>query len=829
MKKRKLTILTVFSCLLFVAGTVFASFIQAPHDAQHGLDCIDCHEFALDDFVSWGAPQGSIDYTVKNFICLRCHGPGGSAPTKAMHSDLSLNGTSTWTTECVACHDPHFQRQLHSVADLGGDFIVSDMYLVTGTIDGITPVGANTTINYTLASSAAKWTDPTTWSAKTAPGRGLIFVADAVNPRGQTFETLAADASTITVMGSVDPTMVDKQFGLLYGQFIKNRINNNLGGQEVKFFNPYGGYVESDELLPASGICQACHTSTLFWTNDGANRTHFSQARCTLCHDATQGFKFVGHDHSQTISASTGCINCHTESDIVGQIHFADCETCHLSTRPEVVAAIDSNGQKECITCHGVNYFNQHTHDHSATVTGSAECTSCHQHSDPQIISGIHNNGCTTCHYSTTPAVVAAIASGGAKCVDCHGVLGVGVHINTNHTANPGSGDVLVFYKEDHEPSLPPAGDRVVNADCSICHNTDLKEIHDNNCSFCHPTPYDTLQPQWNGGCQQGGCHTIYHEDASDSHWAVDDQCTQCHGPSFSTPTASRCQNCHNIFNNNDTVPPVTTSNVQASYIGQARIAYSITDSGKVGIGTTYSIVDGGVPQAGSTITITETGSHSLVFWSVDQAGNIEAQHPPVDFTIAVDTTDPVTTSNANQGGEYDRNVTFTLTATDNGTYGVKTTHYTINGGTVQTGNSVGIAALFGENSYTLQFWSEDWSGNVETPSPPVTFKVFGGTVTLKLVWGDSDITGSPCSGDPDAEAEWIIRHPTRGIVAQGSAGCYPADTWSGVNDVIVPVSISPYTVTIDWWDKDQGFMEQTYFPSIEVKTHAGEVIRLPY
>ncbi|MFH1217275.1 MAG: hypothetical protein V1706_12305 [Pseudomonadota bacterium] len=820
MKKRKLFFPAVFSCLLFATGTAYASFIHAPHDAQHGIGCIDCHEFSLGDFTSWGAPQATIDDTVKNFICLRCHGPEGSAPTKAMHSGLSLNGTATWTTECVDCHDPHFQRQLHRVADLSGDFLVSDLYLVTGTIDSITPVGANTAISYTLDHATAKWTDPATWSAKTAPGRGLIFVADALNPKGQTFETLAADASTMTVMGSVDPAMVDKQFGLLYGQFIKNRIENNLGGQTVNFFNPFGGYVEADDSLPPTGICQACHTNTLFWTNDGSNRTHYAQARCTLCHDAGQGFKFIGHDHSQTVLSSTECRTCHSEPDIVGQIHFAACETCHSSTKPEVVQAIASGGPAECVTCHGVDYFSQHDHDHSGTVTGSAECISCHEHSAPQIVSGIHNNTCTTCHANSLPPE--------AACVDCHGALGAGVHVNTNHTATLGSDWVLVFAQGEHDSEMDYDGE--VYADCRICHNTDLKEIHDNNCSTCHPTPFDTLQPSWTGGCQQGGCHTTYHENVSDAHNAAldanNDNCTPCHGPGFTTPTASTCQNCHNVFSSNDHVAPVTTSDVQTSYIGQARIAYTITDSGKVGVGTTYSIVDGGVPQVGSTITITSPGSHSLVFWSVDQAGNIEAQHSPVNFTIVADTTPPSTTSNVQS--EYDRTVVITLNATDTGTYGVKATHYTINGGPAITGNTVIIAALPGENSYTLQFWSEDWAGNVEAPSNPATFKVFGGTVMLKLVWGDSDITGSPCTGDPEADAVWIIRHPSRGIVAQGSAACADAGGWSGVNDVVVPVSITPYSVSIDWYDSWYGWWDQTYFGSVNVRTN-GAIIRLPY
>jgi hypothetical protein len=154
---------------------------------------------------------------------------------------------------------------------------------------------------------------------------------------------------------------------------------------------------------------------------------------------------------------------------------------------------------------------------------------------------------------------------------------------------------------------------------------------------------------------------------------------------------------------------------------------------------------------------------------------------------------------------------------------GVKTTYYTVNGGPTQTGNSVYVAQLPGIYNYTLQFWSEDWSGNVETLNS-VDFTVAGGTGTLRLVWGDSDISGSPCDLDPAAEAEWIVRRGTT-VVSSGSGAC---PGWSGVDDVVVQVSLTPYWISIDWWDSEYEYWELTTFTDVEVSNH-GQVVRLSY
>jgi hypothetical protein len=74
-----------------------------------------------------------------------------------------------------------------------------------------------------------------------------------------------------------------------------------------------------------------------------------------------------------------------------------------------------------------------------------------------------------------------------------------------------------------------------------------------------------------------------------------------------------------------DTTAPVTTSNVKASYSGSALITLTAVDNaGGSGVAHAYYILDA-LPQAeGLTVSTSAIGSHSLEFWSVDVAGNVE-------------------------------------------------------------------------------------------------------------------------------------------------------------------------------------------------------------
>lgn len=171
-----------------------------------------------------------------------------------------------------------------------------------------------------------------------------------------------------------------------------------------------------------------------------------------------------------------------------------------------------------------------------------------------------------------------------------------------------------------------------------------------------------------------------------------------------------------------DLTPPTTTSDAASTYVSSANIhLYATDNAGGSGVAHTYYILDGGATHEGTAVSVSGLGGHTLSYWSVDVAGNPEIP-TPVSFTITAPTdhTAPTTTSDASTS--YVGSATIHLTAVDNaGGSGVAHTYYKLDGGTQTTGISVSVSALGG---HTLEFWSADASGNVESPHNSVSFQV---------------------------------------------------------------------------------------------------------
>ncbi|MBI5446142.1 MAG: hypothetical protein HY900_33635 [Deltaproteobacteria bacterium] len=477
------------------------------------------------------------------------------------------------------------------------------------------------------------------------------------------------------------------------------------------------------------------------------------------------------------------------------------CALCHASSHADYVALHDVGTTLDttCQQCHAANLMDEH----EAKVT---------------------EYSCDICHGDAV-----ALPQGG-NCSDCHGSSST-AHQSIDHTAALGSGPIVLFPDNGHDDAGRVGSKPYfsVSASCTLCHNTDVPAVHGNVCATCHPAPFNTLGT-WSGGCQQGGCHPSYHENSTNAHLAFEDpydggnDCLRCHDATWSV-TQAQCLNCHAGPQADYTTAPVTTSDARASYVGPAEIDFSVTVNGKVALGRTFYNLDGGATvAAGKSLRVDAPGSHTLEFWSMDQFGRTEAAHRTVSFTVAADNVPPTTTSDAQS--TYSRAAVITLTASDASSLGVKTTYYRINGGATQTGTSVTIPAPNGTVVYSLTFWSDDWAGNVEAQKT-VTFTVTGGNGTLRLIWGDSDVSGSPCPSDPSAKAKWTVHSGgfSGPVVDSGSAGC---PNWSGVADRPLPLSTAPYSVRIEWWDSWEGYYDQTDFSNVLVST-PGQVVRLVY
>jgi large repetitive protein len=90
-------------------------------------------------------------------------------------------------------------------------------------------------------------------------------------------------------------------------------------------------------------------------------------------------------------------------------------------------------------------------------------------------------------------------------------------------------------------------------------------------------------------------------------------------------------------------------------------------NSGGSGVASTHYNVDGGTDQAGTSVSVSGDGTHTISYYSVDNAGNKETPH---DATVKIDTTPPTinaTRTSANAAGWNNGPVTVKYACSDAG------------------------------------------------------------------------------------------------------------------------------------------------------------------
>jgi hypothetical protein len=206
----------------------------------------------------------------------------------------------------------------------------------------------------------------------------------------------------------------------------------------------------------------------------------------------------------------------------------------------------------------------------------------------------------------------------------------------------------------------------------------------------------------------------------------------------------------HGAVNAADVTPPVTTDNAPQGWVNKdTTVTLTATDSGS-GVAATYYKADGGAQQTGNSATLTTEGTHTLVYWSADWAGNIEQQHT---VNVMIDKTAPDTTATLSQpdgaNGWYLHQATVTLNATDN-LSGVTKTEYSLDGGT--TWQPYTSAITFDkEGKYTVSYRSTDNAGNVETAK----------TVNVNLDSTAPVTTAAVLPAAPDGQHGWYVHAVT--------------------------------------------------------------------
>jgi hypothetical protein len=168
-----------------------------------------------------------------------------------------------------------------------------------------------------------------------------------------------------------------------------------------------------------------------------------------------------------------------------------------------------------------------------------------------------------------------------------------------------------------------------------------------------------------------------------------------------------------------DRSAPTTTADVPpalASGWHGAAVPVTLTGSDNLSdtVTTRYTI-DGGDPQTYSgPFTVSANGVHSIVFWSIDAAGNVEKAGAPL--TVKVDTIAPTTTliepTTPATGWYVTSGIPVAFAASDAGS-GVAATYYTIDGGERHVYGEPFTADL-STGTHTITYWSVDLADNGE-------------------------------------------------------------------------------------------------------------------
>jgi hypothetical protein len=425
--------------VLLLTGTASSApgdelVLDWPHNEDNGIYCYHCHSEDPTTGDDWWITTENVptypDFTVANWVCNRCHlpegertiddyvglwdvelnggsgdyrlnGPALAGPEKTLHSKTTTGSTKpAWTTQCIDCHDPHFQTQKDwgvGTEDGVGIYIATGEYSVAGPLDTPVadpkagPLGASTrgiTLDadagdaiYPVCPPVPDDGRPCDWTRKGKPAdfekrdiklgdgngtRGLILVVDSGSPvSSRTYEIIGVSGTfpdyILTVNGELVALDVQDgaKFGILYGASIrKNVITPDGTRKPVKYFSPfvvaddYGGTVDlTPGVTEPVGLCQVCHTDaniSYYDSTTDENGHHDSDlTECTECHDILEGGEPV-LDHTAYTTATTGCEDCHVDYNTtpdtahIGSVANGEtCQTCHTSQAPWMNSYVD--------------------------------------------------------------------------------------------------------------------------------------------------------------------------------------------------------------------------------------------------------------------------------------------------------------------------------------------------------------------------------------------------------------------------------------------------------------------------------------------------------
>jgi hypothetical protein len=246
-----------------------------------------------------------------------------------------------------------------------------------------------------------------------------------------------------------------------------------------------------------------------------------------------------------------------------------------------------------------------------------------------------------------------------------------------------------------------------------------------------------------------------------------------------------------------DLVPPMTTCDAKASYAPPARISLTATDTG-FGVLSTHWLLDG-VAGNGLAIEVPTYGAHTLTYWSVDCADNVESRKTASFFVR--DERAPAVTSDA--GDAYVDSAFIQFAATDeHGGSGVSSISTRLDGSATQTvAGTMRAIAVSEPGAHRIVFWATDKAGN-STAAQEVTFRIVGPTrfVLDRLPAALAPGATTTVRGriDTSSATAQVLGQPVQLQVLQGSAWAQaaPSPVITG-QDGAFTFEISPFESAI--------------------------------
>ena len=194
-----------------------------------------------------------------------------------------------------------------------------------------------------------------------------------------------------------------------------------------------------------------------------------------------------------------------------------------------------------------------------------------------------------------------------------------------------------------------------------------------------------------------------------------------------------------------DSTAPVTQATLAGTqgsngwYTDATQVTLSATDTPS-GVETTFYKLDNGAQQTYSVpFSISDSGYHTLIYWSVDRAGNTESQR---SMLIRLDSVAPTSQATASSTSSYDvwyqSPAQVYINATDS-VSNIAATYYTLDGGPTQT--YAGTFNISAGGVHIVNYWSVDLAGNTEAQKS-LTVRVDSAAPTTQITTGGIGANG---------------------------------------------------------------------------------------